>query len=436
MTPARPHPALVSRRTLLAGLAAGATVPWLAGCGGFSTGGGPERSADDRLTMVLWGADAEVAAFQALADGFRESEGVTVELQVVPFDQALTTVDTGLRTDSPPDLFRVTYNDVGTYRTQGVLATLDGADDLADGFLPAFWAAVSDDDGTFGIPHHTDTSMVLVNTDALAAAGATLPTSLDEAWTWEEFVQVATRLRDAVPGTTPFAVNWQQAGAYRWLNWVDQAGGRLLTDDLTGSAVASDDGALRALGLTRSFFTEGLTPRTATTKGSFASELWTTGTTAMAFVGDFLLPGLREATAFPWDGTYLPRDERASADLGGNALVAVDGDRSEQAAAFLRWCAQPEQVAAFCEATTVLPTRTDVAPADLEYAVEPELMRRYVEQATTIREELVAQVTVPTFGRVNAALLERLETAFLGDAPDEEVLAGLEADVEAAVSGR
>ena len=38
-------------------------------------------------------------------------------------------------------------------------------------FAPAFRSTVSDDRGAFGIPHDTDTSMVLVNTDAAGAAG-------------------------------------------------------------------------------------------------------------------------------------------------------------------------------------------------------------------------------------------------------------------------
>ncbi|KUG51085.1 hypothetical protein AVL62_12595 [Serinicoccus chungangensis] len=77
--------------------------------------------------------------------------------------------------------------------------------------------------------------MVLVNTAAVEAAGVTrLPGSLDDAWTWEEFLEVSRRVADgAGPGRTALAVNWQQAGAYRWLNWVDQADGRLLSEGWT-----------------------------------------------------------------------------------------------------------------------------------------------------------------------------------------------------------
>ncbi len=61
-------------------------------------------------------------------------------MQVVPYSEVLTAVDTGLRTDSPPDLFRVSYTDVAAYRGQKVLANLSDADTLKDSFLPAFWA--------------------------------------------------------------------------------------------------------------------------------------------------------------------------------------------------------------------------------------------------------------------------------------------------------
>jgi multiple sugar transport system substrate-binding protein len=417
------------RRAALATIGAG--LGWgAAACAGFRVGAA--RSVpDDVVLCTVWAGSAEQAAFTALAEGFREATGVPVQVQVVPFSQATTSVDTGLRAGAAPDVFRVTYNDAGFYAAAGVLAR-PGPDALAP-FTPAFRSAVSDDAGAFGVPHHTDTSMLLVNTDAAQEAGlGALPAEPSQAWTWDEFADAARRIKASRPGRYPFAVNWQNAGAYRWLNWVDQAGGRLLAADLRAAAPATDPGLARATAFTRSFFTEGLAPPTSSTTGTDASDLFTTQTVAMAFVGDFLLESI-SAVDFPWQAVPLPRDAVASADLGGNALVATAGPRQAQALEFLAWCVDRDRMAQFCSATTVLPTRTDLDAAALRYTVAPDAMARYVQQATAIRPELVEQVTVPAAARINAELRDGLDRAFLGADPDSAVLGDLVGAVDRAV---
>lgn len=408
-----PPAPLPTRRQFLQLAGSASTVGLLGACGGFSTGGGG-GGAGGPLVFLTWAGDAEKAGYDALVESFRADTGIDVRIDVVPYSEILTTVDTGLRSPSPPDLFRVSYTDVGVYRGQDVLATVPDVGELERALLPAFFSAVTDDQGTFGVPQHTDTSMVLVNTAAAQAAGlGALPTTVDTAWTWEEFRAAAARLQSAATaGSRAFAVNWSNAGAYRWLNWVDQAGGRLLTDDLTGSALADDAGARAAMEFTRSFFADGLVPPENTTTGQPASDLFTNQTVAMCFAGDFLL-GEFAGVPFEYTATFLPRNERASADLGGNALVAVKGGpREEEALQFVAHCAGRDQMAGFCATANVLPTRTDIDAATLEFPVRPDLMPLYVQQASTISLELVEQVVVPTFAAVNAALRTGLERAF------------------------
>src|SRR5947208_2541113 len=81
---------------------------------------------------------------------------------------------------------------------------------LADRCTPAAWSAVQNSGKPYGVPHHTDTSVILYNKDALASAGVTsVPTSLDKAWTWDEFEQVLLKLRAKLPSNKyPFVDNW------------------------------------------------------------------------------------------------------------------------------------------------------------------------------------------------------------------------------------
>ena len=156
------------------------------------------------------------------------------------------------------------------------------------------------------------------------------------------------------------------------------------------------------------------------------------GTVAMAFAGDFLVPAIEssigakvEYGAFP-----MPRDKIAASDLGGNAIVAAkDGKNTAAATKFLQFIVQEDQMRTFCEATGQLPTLTSLTTSKLDFAVRPDLMETFVQQATTLTPEQVKQVTVPQFAKINASLADELEKAFLGGRSPADTTAALAAAV-------
>ena len=93
---------------------------------------------------------------------------------------------------------------------------------------PAMWEGSPYDGAPYGVPHQTDASALLDNTamvDRRRRRPVTFPTTQDDAWTWDEFADVATQLRAGLPADKyPFAYNWQLGGAPRWLSWLFQAG--------------------------------------------------------------------------------------------------------------------------------------------------------------------------------------------------------------------
>lgn len=431
---------MLDRRAFLrlAGVTAGAAA--LVGCG-FPVRGDDGAAADGSggaLTFTLWASGAELAAFRALAREFEAAEGVAVRLQQVPFDQRVASVDAGLQSGQAPDLFRVTYTDLGAYSTRGALLDLGPhlPEGYADEFRPGLWSAVAQEGRVWGVPHHTDTSAVLVNLDAAGAAGlGPLPAGLEDAWTWEELDVALLRLQAAATDSQ-FAtgVNWQRSGAYRWLNFLGQAGGRLLTEGLDAAAVDSPEGR-EALGYTQSLFRRGLVPPSTSTKGDYVGDLFAAGRLASVFAGDFVLPELVDV-GFDYTATFLPVREAATAELGGSAVVVTAGTpHAEQAVAFLRFLSGEEQMARFCEQATVLPTRAGLSAADLRFAVRPDLMDLFVQQSEAITPEIVRQTTVPAFPELNAALVERLERAFVGGEEPAAVLAALARDVERILAG-
>ncbi len=436
--------ATIRRRTLLKAAGAAGAAGWLAACssgdddatGGAATSGPLTGSA----RFTTWASDQEAAAFKKLAADFKAARGADIEIEVLPYDQIRTVVDRQLQANQAPDLFRVSYTDVGSYAANGVLADLrnylDGS--FGDAFLPALWSAVQFDGKPFGVPHHTDTSALIYNKDHFAKAGITsVPTSLDQAWTWEQFTDVLRRLKAANPGVAPFAFNYQLFGAYRWFNTLYQAGGRLLDDSLEKPALDSPE-TRRALEFTRSLYTEGLHERSILVKRpTYPDEVFPTQKISMIQAGDFLIPSIDAAVKdrFEWGVTYLMRDAGAATDLGGNAVVVTDQAKNPDVAAeFAKFLVTKENMQSFCEQTTVLPVRKDLTGAKLAYASRPDLMPVFQQQATTMPDGLVKAATSPAFAGINQALVDTMDQYLSNpSASTDDVVQALTAGVQKAL---
>ena len=448
----------LTRRALVSGaLGAGALLgtaacagpkPDAASTGGASAGAkasstGPVKGT---LTFAFWGgSDGETKGFTYLKQKFEAANpGAKVELKVVPYDGFFAGIDRGLQAGNAPDIFRVDYTNIGKYSSKGVLLDVTPYFTEAEvgEFLPALWDAVKYQGKAYGVPHQTDTTAVVYDKQALASVGVTsVPDTLESAWSWEEFSDVATKLRAKLAADKfPFAYAWTRAGAYRWLSWLYQAGGTLLTPGLDKAAIPSAE-ATKALDFTKSFFTNKWVPASNTIKGSrYSDEFFVAKTVPMAFVGDFLVPTLADPKAGykgDWGVTFMPRDKGAASDLGGNALVANKATKdADLAAAFLRFAASEDQMKYFCEQAIELPTRKTLAAADLQYATKPELVKVWAQQATTVTEQVVKESTVPAFNTINTVLQDQLEAAFVSGQPTDQTLQKIADGVNAAGLGK
>ncbi|NII41108.1 multiple sugar transport system substrate-binding protein [Curtobacterium flaccumfaciens] len=443
----------ISRRSLLVGAfgvaAAGALSSCVANNGPRPDPAAAGSKADigavaGTLRFAFWGgSDGENAGFAAAKKGFeaRHPEA-TIELQTLPYDGFFSGIDRGILSRTAPDVFRVDYTSIGKYTSHGVLLDLSPylTDADTDAFLPALRDAVRFEGRTYGVPHQTDTSAIAFSRAALDEAGiGAVPDRLDDAWTWQEFADVATKLRRTLPDDKyPFAYDWTAAGAYRWGSFVYQAGGSLLSEDLRHAAVDSDPGR-KAMAFTQRFFDERWVPANNTIKTTvYSDNFFLNQTVAMTFVGDFLVPELADGTngyqGGDWTTTYMPRDVAAASDLGGNAVVATrDTENPELAAAFLKFLVEEEQMRDFCQRANELPTLRSLADVQLDYAVRPDVMDVFTQQATTITETAVRETVVPGFASVNTALQDQLELAFHGRGTDAAVRA-TNAAVDAAVA--
>jgi multiple sugar transport system substrate-binding protein len=445
--------ATITRRSALAGGVGAAAIAALAACTstpGPVPAGGPagskarSRKVTGTLTFAFWGgSDGETRGFTEVKRRFEKAHpGTEIILRVLPYTGFFSSIDRGIVSNTAPDLFRVDYTSIGKYISHGVLLDVTPYFSAAEteAFLPAFWNAVKGDVRAWGVPHQTDTTAIVYSRKAFESAGiGAVPDRLEDAWSWDEFSAVATRLRASLPASKyPFAYDWTAAGAYRWSSFVYQAGGRLLTDDLTGPAVPSA-AATKALDFTKSFFTRKWVPANNTVKTTvYSDNFFLNETVPMTFIGDFLVPEIADKTngyqGGEWGTTFMPQDVAAASDLGGNAIVAWKGAKNpDLAAAFMKFLVSEDSMKLFCELATELPTLTSLANEKLDYPTRPDSLAVFARQATTITDTVVKETTVPGFASISTTLQDELELGLHGSSTDE-TLRAIATGIQQAVS--
>ncbi len=431
----------LTRRQFVAAASAVVAAPLATAACGFT--GSNSSSDSDALTFTTWGTDAELTGFRNAISGFeKSSNGSKVTLNAVPYAQMFDDLDAQIAAGNAPDIFRVPYYTLGSYAGRGQLMDITKhlPKGFAQRFTPTAWAAVqgSHQGARFpvGVPHHTDTSAILYNKQLMKQAGVTsVPTSLEDAWTWKQFDAVLASMRKALPSDKyPLVVNWQGNGVTRWLSWLFEANGRFLSPDGTSSPIDSAAGRA-AVDYTRAFFTEKYVPPNSSVKStSLAQDIWFSQTAAMAFEGGFLLPDAKTTATFDWGATYPPRDHRAASDFGGNAVVVTSQTKkAEQAVAFLDYLTDAGVMKDFCARASLLPTRRDLVSSGIRYDVRGDLTKVFIDQASTVRPQDAAQVASPSMLKIITVLQDQLENAFVGGQSTQRTLSALAGGIESAV---
>lgn len=183
----------LSRRTMLrlAGLA-GAGLAGAAGCGGSDS-----RTSSDSLHLTFWGTTFEKDAVNETIAAFEnEREGTSVDPQHIPNNNYDTKLNTLYAAKTPPDASYMAINQAFTLAEQGkivdILSYADQYPELEQFMDPVYFYW---EEGKAFSSWALETILLWYNKDTFAEANIEPPpASADEAWSWDEFVDVAQRL--------------------------------------------------------------------------------------------------------------------------------------------------------------------------------------------------------------------------------------------------
>ena len=176
------------------------------------------------------------AAMTDLIASFQKANpNIQVQLEAFPFAEYHQKVSTAFAGGDPPDVF---WMDIRTpsFAQQGVLLPLDQyiTDQNRKDYIPAAWTEAMYQGKTYGVPMHELTEALYVNTKMAQDAGIDLPKTVETAWTWDQFTDVAKKLTKRSGDQTSvwgFGVQ-RQLQDWSVLPIVYQHGGKVISDDL------------------------------------------------------------------------------------------------------------------------------------------------------------------------------------------------------------
>jgi multiple sugar transport system substrate-binding protein len=309
----------------------------------------PEQEERITITFSLWGDPAEQETTQKALDVYNnQQDKVYVKALQIGRDEYNEKLQTMATSGEMPDCGMVAEDTVIGWARDGLLSDVDiyaGQENM-----PLDYLAFKYNGKTVAYSAANEVLALWYNKKMFDDAGIPYPpAALDEAWTWDEFIEVARKLTiDANgkhPGESGFDKNnIVQYGAYvnqyTWQLevWALSNGGSFFSAD--GKSVTFDDAAVEAMQKVFDLhLVENVAPlNDGTQDNGFASSLGA-GNVAMCTEGQWAT-GFRGAgfDGIDYGVAVLPyMKQKANICTGGPTGVFATSKHKEEAAEFLRW---------------------------------------------------------------------------------------------------
>ncbi|GAA1487509.1 ABC transporter substrate-binding protein [Brachybacterium sacelli] len=407
----------IARRQILA-VAGISAVGALAACNGESTD-------TQHLRLSSWNIPADLESYQEIADAFvadHPGTSVSVEVTTGQFHQWFIT---RLAADLAPDIIRITPQQIGRYAANGSLIDLADAvpPEYREDWSEPFWAIGQRENGLFGIFQHTDNFITFYDKQVMEQIGVEPPERIEDAWTWEEFLEVADEVKKAT-GHYAFSYGWSGPDtAYRWMPIIYQNGGAFLGQDGLTPSMDTEE-AIGALEFGRRWYADGLVSTSNMSKfggGHVDFDLFTTGQVGMALTNPEAIAAFDEARPGEWGVAPMIRNSAEASDLGGNALAVTKSSKHrELAAELVAYLTSRKNIRSFCHDGNWIPSRTSLTAEDIGYADHEDVMQMFIDQGTTIPLSMVKAQSGEFFSSLNAMFADYLDLCLLGELTPQE----------------
>lgn len=407
---------------------------FLAACGGSGgeeseNGGNAGNGKQVELTYMIWDTGQE-PGMSAIADAFNEQNpDIHVDVEVTPWDQYWTKLESSAQGGSMPDVFWMHSNEIAKYSEGNVLMDLTEEissnetlelDDYPDELVELYTV----DNQLLAVPKDFDTVGLWYNKELFDEAGLAYP---DDTWTWDDLLTAAQELTDKEAGIYGILAPLNRQEGYH--NFIYQNGGQVLSDDKTESGFR-DQATIEAVQWYADLSVKhGVSPSSSQFADNTNMSYFQSGRGAMALFGTWMTAEIasNEYTNEHADVTVLPQGkERASIFNGLANSVSASTKHPEEALRFLEFLSSEEGMTIQGENGSAIPALKGTETSYLE-AFPQFNMQAFIDQMDYRVIKPYSKLTTSWEKAENDALIP----VFNGTSTVEEAAETLSTSVEA-----
>lgn len=378
----------------------------LVACSNGDSGESSSEGGSD--TITVWAMGEEGKLLKQMAEKFEEeNEGLTVDVQALPWENAHDKLLTAVASGKGPDVLQLGTTWVAEFAEAGALLDLsdhvkDNPDFAKENYFEGAQSLMEYNDEIVGIPWYVDTRVLYYRTDVLAEVG------YDEApKSWDELQDAAKKLADRGDDQWGLDIDQNdqiQPFIFAWQNGyeadVEQRDLNLDSQEFIG-----------AMEFYTSFFENGYSQQT---QGLDITQAFADGSKPMFFSGPWMINILNDQVPEvegKWSVATMPGNVTNASSLGGSVLsVFHTSDNVDNAIKFISYMNETDTQLEWLEVSNTLPSRVE-AWEDPVLSDDP-LFSVFGEQLNNT----VAGIPVEEFERIAQELLSALERINAGGA--------------------
>lgn len=378
----------------------------LSACGNDNKDDGGSSSGSDKITV--WAMGEEGKLLKEMAKEFeKENEGLTVEVQALPWENAHDKLLTAVASGNGPDVLQLGATWIPEFAEAGALLDLrdyvkDNPEFAKENYFEGAQSLMEYNDEVVGIPWYVDTRVLYYRTDILAEVG------YDEApKNWEELEDAAQKLADRGEGQWGLDIDQKDQITPFIFAWQNGYQADIENNDLNLDSPEFID----AMEYYTSFFENGYSQQI---EGLDIIQAFGNGSKAMFFSGPWMINQLNDQVPDiegDWSVATMPGNTSNTSSLGGAVFsVFHTSDNVDNAMKFISYMNETETQLEWMETSSTLPSRVE-AWEDPRLS-EDEMYSVFGEQLT----DAIPGIQVEEFERIAQELLNALERVNAGGA--------------------
>lgn len=315
----------------------------LAGCGSDTEGSDGNGQVD--LIYSIWDPVQE-PGMTAVADAFNEKhDDIQVTVEVTPWDQYWTKLESSAQGGSMPDVFWMHSNEIAKYSEGSVLMDLTEAVDSSEAFdISQFPEELvdlyKDDEQILGVPKDYDTIGLWYNKELFDEAGIEYP---NETWTWDTLLETAIELTNEDEGVYGFLAPLNRQEGYH--NFIYQNEGQVLSHDKEKSGFREPKTIEAVQWYADLSVKHGVSPSAGQFADNTNMSYFQSGRAAMSMFGSWMTAEIasNEYTNEVADVAVLPQGEQRATIFNGLAnSISASTNHPEEATQFLEFLSSEE----------------------------------------------------------------------------------------------